>query len=47
MFYFSEIEVWPKPFYVLFFLFLFFELKIFSFDELAIVTHRFGLLLTG
>ena len=47
MFYFSEIEGWPKPFYVLFFLFLFFEFKIFSFDDITIVTHRLGLLLTG
>lgn len=47
MFYFSEIKVWPKPFYVLFFLFLFFEFKTFSFNQLAIAAHRFGLLLTG
>ena len=47
MFYFSEIEVWPKPFYVLFFLFLFFEFKVFSFDNLAIAAHRIGLLLSG
>ncbi len=47
MFCFSEIEVWPKPFYVLFSLFLFFEFKIFSFDDLTIVTHRLGLLLSG
>ena len=46
MFYFPEIEVWSKPFCVLFFLFLF-KFKTFSFDELAIVTHRFVLLLTG
>ena len=46
MFYFPEIEVWPKPFCVLFFLFLF-KFKTFSFDELAIVTYRFVLLLTG
>lgn len=45
MFYFSEIEVWPKPFYVLFF--LFFDFKVFSFDNLAIAAHRLGLLLTG
>ena len=45
MFYISEIDVWPKPFYVLFF--LFFKLKVFGFDKLAIVAHRIGLLLTG
>ncbi len=47
MFYFSEIEVWPKPFCVLIFLILFFEFKTFSFDNLAIITHRLGLLLSG
>lgn len=45
MFYFSEIEVWPKPFYVLFF--LLFYLEVFSFDNLAIAAHRLGLLLSG
>ena len=45
MFYFPEIEVWSKPFCVLFFLFLF-KFKTFSFDELAFIAHRPGLLLT-